>query len=315
MKYLLLLFIFFFSVTFAKTSIIYFHGLGGNKTGALDIGLRSSGTIHLENHKLRIDSNTMENIKDTSRNSGEPYYFTYEYDYSQSIQYSAKFIRKALSEFPEEDSLILIGYSYGGLISRYYLQKYQDQRVIKYISIATPHLGSPLAYLYHLKDQLDHEEFRRKFENDESFFSKFQMKLKELIEKVENNMSIESKTSSVFELQPANNSNFLDKFQSKKHPTEVEYYCIIAKREYQEIFNFFEFILPNNAEIDSFMDFLKRVDQFINGDYVVPIHSQNIANCQYFFQNGINVQTDTINATHFTVLENLKEPILEWIHQ
>ncbi len=50
---------------------------------------------------------------------------------------------------PGDESFNLVGYSMGGLVGRYYLQRLNGLwRVRRFVTIATPHRGSVLAYLY-----------------------------------------------------------------------------------------------------------------------------------------------------------------------
>ncbi len=50
--------------------------------------------------------------------------------------------------FLPEEKIILIGFSMGGLVTRYYLQRLEGiNKVDKYISISAPNNGSALAYL------------------------------------------------------------------------------------------------------------------------------------------------------------------------
>ena len=50
---------------------------------------------------------------------------------------------------PPEEPFNLIGFSMGGLVGRYYLQRLNGlERVHRFVTIATPHRGSILAYLH-----------------------------------------------------------------------------------------------------------------------------------------------------------------------
>lgn len=51
-------------------------------------------------------------------------------------------------QFSPKEKFYLIGFSMGGIICRYYLQKLSGlNRVIKFISLSVPHMGSKMAYL------------------------------------------------------------------------------------------------------------------------------------------------------------------------
>ena len=54
--------------------------------------------------------------------------------------------------FPPEEKIILVGFSMGGLVTRYYLQRLNGrEKVNKYVSISAPNNGSILAYFLPFK--------------------------------------------------------------------------------------------------------------------------------------------------------------------
>jgi len=56
------------------------------------------------------------------------------------------------SQFPPDEKIILLGFSMGGLVTRYYLQRLNGlTKVDRYISISTPNHGTNLAYFLPLK--------------------------------------------------------------------------------------------------------------------------------------------------------------------
>ncbi|WP_026101919.1 esterase/lipase family protein [Geminocystis herdmanii] len=56
------------------------------------------------------------------------------------------------TQFPSEEKIILLGFSMGGLVTRYYLQRLNGlTKVDRYISISAPNNGTNLAYLPPLK--------------------------------------------------------------------------------------------------------------------------------------------------------------------
>ncbi|WP_349431418.1 alpha/beta fold hydrolase [Methylomarinum sp. Ch1-1] len=59
-------------------------------------------------------------------------------------------LKTAIDErFGEDQSIHLIGFSMGGIVARYYLQKLEGhQRVKLFFTISSPHHGSYLAYCY-----------------------------------------------------------------------------------------------------------------------------------------------------------------------
>jgi triacylglycerol lipase len=72
--------------------------------------------------------------------------------------------------------LCLVGFSMGGLVSRYYLQELEGYRTIKqFFSISTPHHGSLLAYLSAnkgVKQMRPGSEFLRKLERSSDRLNK-----------------------------------------------------------------------------------------------------------------------------------------------
>jgi triacylglycerol lipase len=56
------------------------------------------------------------------------------------------------NQFTPEEKIILLGFSMGGLVTRYYLQRlYGTEKVEQYISISAPNNGTNLAYLLPLQ--------------------------------------------------------------------------------------------------------------------------------------------------------------------
>ncbi len=63
--------------------------------------------------------------------------------------WAIKLKREIDSEFGEHTPIILVGFSMGGIVARYYLQKLGGyKRVSSLFTISSPHRGSYLAYFY-----------------------------------------------------------------------------------------------------------------------------------------------------------------------
>lgn len=76
------------------------------------------------------------------------------------------------NEFKTEEKIILIGFSMGGLVTRYYLQRLNGiKKVDKYITISAPNHGTYTAYLLPLKgvkQMRPHSDFLQDLNQDVS---------------------------------------------------------------------------------------------------------------------------------------------------
>lgn len=54
-------------------------------------------------------------------------------------------LNKLVDSIPQENEIVLVGHSLGGLVSRLYLSKFKPQRNIKLITLGSPHRGSLVA--------------------------------------------------------------------------------------------------------------------------------------------------------------------------
>jgi triacylglycerol esterase/lipase EstA (alpha/beta hydrolase family) len=54
-------------------------------------------------------------------------------------------LHNLVENIPQENEIVLIGHSLGGLVSRLYLTKFKPQRKIKLITLGSPHRGSLVA--------------------------------------------------------------------------------------------------------------------------------------------------------------------------
>ena len=85
---------------------------------------------------------------------------------------SKKLKDKINSQLGEAGKFILIGFSMGGIVARYYLQYLGGASQVDYFfSISTPHHGSKLAYLYPgkgMKQLRSNSSFINKLEENES---------------------------------------------------------------------------------------------------------------------------------------------------
>jgi len=78
-------------------------------------------------------------------------------DGSLSLDFLAKQLADYISEtFDPEQSLDIVGYSMGGIVSRYYVQRLGGMdRVQRFITISSPHNGTLTAYSLRLPGYLD----------------------------------------------------------------------------------------------------------------------------------------------------------------
>lgn len=74
------------------------------------------------------------------------------------------------TQFPPDEKIILLGFSMGGLVTRYYLQRLNGlTKVDRYISISAPNNGTNLAYILPLKgivQMCPHSEFLEDLNHD-----------------------------------------------------------------------------------------------------------------------------------------------------
>jgi pimeloyl-ACP methyl ester carboxylesterase len=54
-------------------------------------------------------------------------------------------LNNLIGSIPQENEIVLVGHSLGGLVSRLYLSKFKPQRKIKLITLGSPHKGSLIA--------------------------------------------------------------------------------------------------------------------------------------------------------------------------
>jgi triacylglycerol lipase len=68
---------------------------------------------------------------------------------SPGLDNLAKDLKKDIdNEFGDTEPIVIVGFSMGGLVSRYYLQKLGGaERCQKFITISTPHNGTKVAYM------------------------------------------------------------------------------------------------------------------------------------------------------------------------
>lgn len=78
--------------------------------------------------------------------------YAFRYDRSVRINTAAQSLRDLINRcFYTRDSLVIVGYSMGGLVSRAYIINFGgSQRLKRLITLATPHNGSPLADLTYI---------------------------------------------------------------------------------------------------------------------------------------------------------------------
>lgn len=86
-------------------------------------------------------------------------------DASISIHQASKQVRKYIEQIPEE-KIILIGFSMGGIIARYFTQAIdKGARVQKLITLGSPHHGTLLAHFFK-RDGMKDMRFKSKLLNE-----------------------------------------------------------------------------------------------------------------------------------------------------
>jgi triacylglycerol lipase len=108
----------------ARGSVLLVHGLWN--TPNIFWRLRS----HLESHHWQVYAPSL------TPNNGD-----------LGIDSLAHQLQAYIAELAIEDRFALVGFSMGGLVSRYYLQHLEGtHRVHRFVSVATPHYGSAMAF-------------------------------------------------------------------------------------------------------------------------------------------------------------------------
>jgi pimeloyl-ACP methyl ester carboxylesterase len=316
--------------------IIFLPGLGQKSDVWMEKGLFNyydtlnigyGGNIECSTESLNTECTlSKENISNGTTND----YFTVSFSNPEaSVKNLSKELEKLIElvlDLTGTESVILIGYSYGGLIGRQYLvDRINDHKVKRLVTIGTPHLGSSYAYIWKVKKSVLHmyEELLKMERDDEKNTSsidfyidhivyssqlEFWEKLLKNIELLEKEIGINFDSDAIYDLLPTNvdpffNNNFFDflntgpncltQIENSPHPTDVEYISIISQVDIHKEFS--------KGNVVAVMELFRKGislysggDFFQEGDGVVSTKSQNISNVPWFKKNIKHSISNTI---------------------
>jgi len=186
-----------------------------------------------------------------------------------------QFIKYVL-DYTNAPFVTLVGHSMGGVVARNYVVKnYDNHHVESIITLSSPHGGSYFANLLYGGGLILGDEKERIFEF------------------LELRTGLNWKSLAVSDLIDSGPECYLTKLNSKLHPTDVNYFSIIASAKFLAI------IEPMLEQFDDF------IPGNTNGDWVVSLESQNMDYVKAFQITGEkprvlgSFQVD--DATHFSI--------------
>jgi len=210
-------------------------------------------------------------------------------------------------EKTKADKVILIGYSMGGLASRYYLTRHvNNHHVVRLITIGTPHLGSPFARIFKVK----HGIVSKLKENPNIVTATVLKGALSTIEAAESDVKFDAPAMHDL-MRPEDGGTFLDALGKAEHPGDVEYVCVVGDvdvaGEVQKLnTTAVQEILRRSLEF--FDSGVSAV--FSQGDGVVSSYSQTLNNIPFFKNNPSRqrlTRTVTLGSLHTEHLRNSNE--------
>ncbi len=216
------------------------------------------------------------------------------------------YIRFVLEQ-TKASKVILIGYSMGGVASRYYLTHHlRNHNVKRLITVGTPHLGSPFARVYKIKSAV-----RQALAKDPNIISATALKAAlATIEACESDVPYDA--PAVHDLmRPEDGGEFLDGLGKAEHPTDVDYVSVVGEVD----------VVNEASKLSSgaVQEVLRRALEFFDtgvsawfsqGDGVVSLQSQNITNIPWFKnspQHQRLAKTVSLSSVHTMHLQNSNE--------
>ncbi len=216
------------------------------------------------------------------------------------------YIRLVLSQ-TKASKVILIGYSMGGVASRYYLTHHvHDHHVKRLITIGSPHLGSPFARIYKVKSALTGA-----LAKDPNIVSATALKAAlSAVNACESDLPFDA--PAVHDLmRPEDGGQFLDELGKSEHPRDVEYVSVTGEVDVASE--------ASKLSAGAVQEVLRRALEFFDtgvgawfssGDGVVSLQSQNITNIPWF-KNSPDHQRLTrsvsLKSVHTEHLQNSNE--------
>lgn len=205
------------------------------------------------------------------------------------------------------EKVILIGYSMGGLASRYYLtHNLKDHHVKRLITIGTPHLGSSFARVWKWKSSVT--EKLKQFPNP--ITEKILEATLSVLKAAEQDVPFDS--PAVHDLmRPEDGGKFLESLSMAEHPGDVEYISVVGDVDVVDE--------VKNLNTTTVQEILRRALEFMDGDVgavlsggdgVVSTQSQTMNNIAWFKTNPTRqrlTRTVTLKSLHSAHLKNSHE--------
>lgn len=209
-----------------------------------------------------------------------------------------------VTKFTKSKKIMLVGYSIGGLICRYYLtNNLESHKVNTLVTICSPHLGSGLADKTYGLLLLLNGVSETVYES-----------IAELI-----GMQDLLQGAALSQLVTEENG-FLDRLNKKKHPLDLSYISIIGKVDQlsfgemlREIWNNLKNLIKSPADIikvgNAIFNYIKGLISD-GGDLIVSTSSQNMMNIEFFSNAGKPVLLNKYvvnDVTHFSIVNEHKK--------
>ncbi|MBX7156596.1 MAG: alpha/beta fold hydrolase [Bacteriodetes bacterium] len=290
--------------------ILLLHGLG-QKSHVWDdqavrfyqneMGLAFGGVLSMKNGKANLDA----------KYNGSGDFFTVSFtNSSDSIATWGRELEQYVNlvrQKTKADKVILIGYSMGGVASRYYLTHHvKNHNVVRLITIGSPHLGSPFARIYKLKAGI----VSKLKENPNPVTATILKGALSTVEAAESDVPFDAPAMHDL-MRPEDGGTFLDALNKSEHPGDVEYVCVVGDVDVAS-----EVQKLNTTAVQ---EILRRAVEFFDsglsavfstGDGVVSSYSQTLNNIAYFKNNPSRqrlTRTVTLSSLHTEHLRNSNE--------
>ncbi len=99
----------------------------------------------------------IKTLKNNGKKENEDF-FIFSYDWRKPLESIADDLKNFIKDkIPQDNDISFVGHSLGGLVSRIYTQKYQEQRVKKLITVGSPHYGAVQVYKPLSAGEIDRE--------------------------------------------------------------------------------------------------------------------------------------------------------------
>ncbi len=217
-----------------------------------------------------------------------------------------QYINKVL-ELSQAQKVILIGYSMGGLASRYYLTHHVNNHHVKrLITIGTPHMGSAFARVYAVKTAIT-----SRLAQQPNIITATALKAAlSALTACESDVAFDAPALHDL-MRPEDGGVFLDYMGKTEHPADVEYVSVVGDVD----------VLGEASKLSSaaVQEMLRRTMEFFDsgipalfqsGDGVVSVQSQMMTNIPWFRNNPRHqrlARTVNLSSVHTAHLQNSNE--------